>query len=441
MNSTRSINTFIIFIFTLFFLDISAQEKGYLEFGGRTVKDGKPLSGVKIGVYKGNQKMVELQTGKNGKFNFDLELGFDFKITFSSPGCAEMYLMVYGSKCPPEKVIFPIYEIEVPVFENGKTSIDYSKFKQPFNKVIFDGKKTFKDDEQYFADFTKDLFIDPVEEMRKNEERLALEKALREKELADRLKRESAEKERLEQIAAAQKKAEEEAIALKKLMEEKNNLEKKNESQSDASLKENESKQSLVNEEIKLTLAKEQKRIKEKQNKAIKANYENDLLKVVAVNERKNREKEFFKEKKEAQANEVIETLKYEAETKAKSSQTRFDIKARNKQAVINSQLKNQELTRLVKNVAYNEKREKESKVKIAPDLSRYNIPSAIGVTTELEESSFKSIYQIHVFQGQTKTSFRKEKYSWGSTYYFKNDKEITEQVYKNEVSNLNVPY
>jgi hypothetical protein len=418
-----------------------AQEKGYLEFGGRTVKDGKPLGGVKIGVFKSGQKVTELQTSKNGKFSFDLELGFDFKITFSSPGCADMYLVIYGAKCPHDKVIFPIYEIEIPVFENGKTTIDYSKFKQPFNKIIFDGKKTFKDDEQYFADFTKDLFIDPVEEMRKNEERLALEKALKEKELTEKLKQEAEERERLEQIAAAQKKAEDEALALKKLMEDKNKLEKKNEAQGNASMMENENKQSLVSEEIKLTLEKEQKKIKEKQNKAIKANYENDLLKVVAVNERKNREKQFFKQKKEAQSNEIIETLRYEAETKAKSSQTRFDIKMKNKQAVINSRVKNQEIISLVKNVAYNEKKGKEADVKSYPEINKFKAPEAIGVTTESEATNFSHVYQINVFQGKSKNVYRRVKYTWGSIYYYKNDKEITEQIYKNEVSNLNVPY
>lgn len=429
--------TVLIFLFLAF--NSVAQEKGYLEFAGRTIRDTKPLAGAKITVYRGGTKMTELTTNKNGKFMFDLDLGFDYKITFSSPGCVDMYAMVYGSKYTSDKPIYPIYDIDVAFFEYGKPTINYANFKNPFTKIIFDGKKSFRDDEPYVDEFIRTLYIDPEELKKKEDERLALEKAEREKELKAKLKLEEDERIRLEQIALAEKKSREDAEALAKLMEEKNRQEKKNEANSAITQKQNESNQSLVKEEVKLTIEKEQKRVKEKQNKAIKANYENDLLKLVAQNERTLKEKDFKKSKDQALTNEVIETLKQEAIVKAKSDETRFNAKAKNKQAVLNSRIKNQELIGLIKDVAYHDLSFRSSQTKKYPDVKSYKPRAMVGITTDLESQTFKTVYTVNVFESGTSTVYRKEKYNWGLTYYFKNNSEISESDYFSEVSRYNV--
>jgi len=430
------------FFLLIIFVSICAhsQEKGYLEFAGRTAKDGKGFGGATVALFKGSQKLTELKTGKSGKFSFDLDLGVDYKVVFNAPDCAEMYLIIYGSKCPAEKSIFPIYEIDVPFFELGKTTINYTKFKSPLTKIVYDGKKSFRDDEQYVLDYTKDLFLDPAEEMRKLEEKLALEKSLKEKEMLEKIRFESEDKARQENIALAKKKSDEEALALKKLMEEANKLEKKNGANNEVTKKENESNQSMVSAEIKLTLEKEQKKIKEKQNKAIKATFENDLLKIVALNERANKEVEFKKAKETAYTNEVIESLKRDAITKAESDNVRFSEKIKAKQTNLNRQLKNKEIETLVKNVAYNERNMKADKITRFPDPAMYKPKSILGITTELETQTFKSVYTVNVFEGKSKTTYRKEKFNWGMVYYYKNNIELTELDYKKEVSLLNVP-
>ncbi|MFL5754118.1 MAG: hypothetical protein ACJ76F_11970 [Bacteroidia bacterium] len=423
----------------LFSLSGFAQEKGYLEFAGRTIRDTRPLAGAKITVYKSGVKMTELITNKNGKFMFDLDLGFDYKITFSYPGCVDMYAMVYGSKYTSDKAIFPIYDIDVAFFDLGKSTINYANFKNPFTKVIYDGKKSFRDDEPYVDEFIRTLYIDPEEVKKKEDERLALEKAEREKELKAKMKLEEDERMRLEQIMLAEKRSKEDAEALAKLMEEKNRQEKKNEANSSLTQKQNESNQSLVKEEVKLTIEKEQKKVKEKQNKAIKANYENDLLKLVAQNERQLKENDFKKGKNQAETNEVIETLKQEAIVKAKSDETRFNMKMKNKQAVLNSRIRNQELTGLIKDVAYHDLSFRASHAKKLPEARSYRARSMVGITTDLESQTFKSVYTITVFESGISTVYRKEKYNWGLTYYFRNDKEITEADYFSEVSQYNI--
>src|SRR3954468_14736091 len=82
----------------------SAQAPGLLEFAGRAVKDGKPLSGATVTVFRNGTILQEqIKTGRNGKFDFSLAFGVDYKMTFTYPGCVDMYLMVYTGKLPPSR--------------------------------------------------------------------------------------------------------------------------------------------------------------------------------------------------------------------------------------------------------------------------------------------------------------------------------------------------
>ncbi len=443
-----------------------AQHDGYLEFSGKTVKKASPFEGAKVTVFKGSTRVGELTTPKNGKFSFDLELGVDYKVTFSAPGCVDMFMFIYASKCAADKVIFPIYDIEVNFFEYGQSSIDYAHFaKNPITKVIFDGNKSFRDDEQYVTGFLKGIYITPDELQKREDEQLAKDKAEKERlaalakaekdkqaaeaaanaekhrlELLQKQKAEEEERIRLEQIAAAEKKARDEAEALARLMKEKNKLEKKNENKGVVTKKEKESNQSLVKEEVKLTIEKEQKKLKEKQNRAIKASYESDLLKQVAENERLSKEGNMKKLKEKAEANEVIEILSQEAMVKAKSHETRQQLKLKNKQSVLNSRIINQELTALIKVVAYNDLSVKTEQHKTYPLVKNYKPRTMIGITTDTEVQQVKTIYTINVFEVETKTVYKKEKYSWGLVYYYRNNQEITETEYYNAIAPYNIP-
>ncbi|MHB8262089.1 MAG: hypothetical protein ACYDCN_16385 [Bacteroidia bacterium] len=440
----RKLTCFLFLIFLT--LNIFSQEKGYLEFDGRCVKDHQPIKGANIAVYKGSLKVTELTTGKNGKYQFFLDFGLDYKITYSYVGCADMYVMIYASKCPADKAIYPIYDGDVPFFEYNKPSINYGSFKNPFTKIIYDGNKLFKDDETYLQDFLEQLNITP-EEIKKRDEQLAAEKEKKELEAklrreAKEKKHEAEEKERQQQLADAQRHAQEEADRIKKLAEEKARDEKKNnEHQTPISKQETESKQSMASEEVQLTIEKEKRNIKEKQNKAIRATYESDLLKIVATNERTEKESQFKKDKNKAQSAEVIKTLQKEAEVKAKSEQLVFDSKVRNKQAVLNSGIKNNELLTLIRQSAYNDRSIRYCILKKFPEAKAYKPAGIIGISSDIDKGTFKTTYTYHISNGNTKTTYRRESYSWGLNYYYKNDKDIDEQNYLKELAPYNIPY
>jgi len=429
--------SYLLILFFLLPFAFYAQDKGYLEFAGRCVKDNVPLKGANISIYKGSTKVTELTTPKNGKFQFFLDFkGVDYKVVFTYPGCPDMYLMIYSSKCPEDKEIFPIYDIDVNFFDFGKPTINYPNFKNPFTKIVFDGKKSFRDDEAYAADFLQNLYID-VEAIKRHEEQIALEQ--HKKELEAKMKLEAEEKLRQQQLADAQKKSQEEADRLKKQFEEADRLKKQNEAKNSVVNKESETQESMVSKEVELTLDKEKRNVKEKQNKAIRATYESDLLKIVATNERTTKVAEFVKKKNDATRNEVIETLKKEAETKATSEQVLFDSKMRNKQVLFNSRIRNQELVSLIKQTAYNDMKTQYNLVKKFPEAKNYNPPGLAGITTDVEQTNFKTVYTINLSNGNQKTNYRKEKFPWGVTYYYKNEKEITEQQYIQEISPYNI--
>lgn len=417
-----------------------SQEKGYLEFAGKTIKNQKVLPGAHITVFKGSTKVADVVTGKNGKFMFDLEFGADYKVTFTSAGCVDMYAMIYASKCPVDNEIFPIYDVDVNFFEYGQPLLNYDNFKNPFVKVIYDGKKIFMDDEKYVDQFIKNLYIDAEELKRREDIKLEKERHEKELEITAKLKMQEDEKLRKEQIALAEQKAYEEAEMLRKQLEEQMRLEKESKNKNNIAFKETEANQALVKEEINLTIKSEQKKIKEKQNKAIKTNYENELLKMVAQNERQMKQTSFVKDKAKAENNEIIEILRREAIVKAKADEIRFDKKIKTKQAILNSRVLNHEMVGLVKSVAGNEVSLKYSAVKKFPKTQEYKEKKMVGISTDTENSSFKSTYTINVSQGDVKTIFKKEKFTWGLVYYYKNNKEITAAEYYNELKIYNVP-
>ncbi|MGZ3902232.1 MAG: hypothetical protein ACXVC6_00960 [Bacteroidia bacterium] len=412
-----------------------AQDKGYLELAGRCVKDGVVLKGATVTVYKSGVKVTDLTTPKNGKFQFFLPYGAEYKVVFTSPGCADMFMTVSTVSYPDNPDAEPIFDIDVTFFEFGKPTINYPNFKNPFTKVAFDGKRKFKDDEAYTDDFIKKLYID-IEAIKKREEQLALEQQHK-KELEAKMKLEAEEKQRQEQmLAEAAKKSAEEAARLKKQFDDEAERQKK---LSESKKNEEETSESMVSKEVSLTLDKEKRNQKEKQNKAIRAVYESDLLKIVATNERTTKVAEFAKKKNDATRNEVIETLKREAETKAQSEQLIFDSKTRAKLALFNRGIKNLEMVSLIKQTAFNDMEKHYRSIKKFPDAKDYKAPGLAAVTTDIEQGTFKTVYTIRLSQGTLKINYRKETYPWGVTYYYKNEKSITEQQYLKEILPYNI--
>lgn len=419
----------LLFLF-LFSSNSSQAQVGMLEFAGRAVKDGSPLVGATVTVYRnGTIEQEKVKVGKNGKFKFFLVFGTDYKITFTHPGHVDMYLMVYASKLSKDRAdLFPLYQTEIPFIELNNPSVRVSKFKNPFTKVIFDGKKAFMDDEAYLAAFQKDLLIDPAEQAKLLAEKEAKEKAEKDKlEAAEKAKRDAEEKVRkaAEEKLLAEQRAKEEALAreaeLARLKAESEN----------AKLNED---QSMETEAMRLQREKEEKARLAKKNKEIKTKYVNDLLKLVAENERRAKEHAFNKQKQDARSNTVIEQMKRESELKAKADNLREDQKLKKKKELQNLQYKINEMKKLVEAAAFAERTVRISKQTSLPDVKGYQPKELPNVAVTIDEGILKVVRTTTVTQGKKMDIYRKETYFWGTVTCYRNDVEIPQTTYNAEI-------
>jgi hypothetical protein len=420
----------LVFLFSFSFTNnLNAQAPGMLEFSGRLVKDSKPLSGATVTIYRNSTTEQEvIKPGKNGKFRCYLVFGVDYKITFSYPGCVEMYLMVYTGKLPKEKNdMFPLYETEIPFFETNDPGIRVNKFKNPFTKVIYDGKKAFMDDEAYLAAFTKDLIIDQAELARLKAEKDAKEKAEKDKKDAeDKAKKDAEEKARKDAEAKllADQKAKQDALLREAELA---RLRAEEESKQNAN-------QSMETEAMRLQREKQAKEQLAKKNKEIKSKYENELLKLVAENERMAKQKAFNKQKQEARGNTVIEQMRRETETKAKSDKLREDIKLKKKKELENKHYKANEMRKLVEAAAFAERSVKVYRQKNIPDAKNYVRKDPPNVAVTVDKGLMKTVRTTVITQGKNILTYRKETYFWGTVDCYKNEAKIDEATYNAEV-------
>jgi len=435
----KAINKKLIFIFffALFIANFSsipnsnAQSPGMLEFAGRTTKKNLPLSGAVVTVYRNESIFQEqIKTGKNGKFKFYLVFGYNYKITFSYPGCVDMHLLVQAANVKKEKNdIFPLYNIEIPFFEKTETAVNIEKYKKPFTKIIYDGKKAFMDDENYLENFTKDILLSGEDQAKLIAEREAKEKAEKEKLEAEiKTKNDAAEKVRreIEERLLAQKKAKleevEKMIALEKLKEEMTKAKP-------------ESGASMESDVIKLQKEKERKELMASKNKEIKTNYQNDILKQVAENEKREKQKSLNRQKQVAETYSVINKMKKETELKAQQSKLNEELKAKKKLEMANQQKKKVEVNNLVKAAAFAEKSVKISNQKTLPKLSTYQKKKTPNVLVYVDEGFFKTTRVTTIVRDKKVDTYKKESYLWSNTYYYRNDVLIDETTYNVEIA------
>lgn len=423
---------FLLLVFFFPFVNNShAQAPGMLEFSGRAVKDGKPLPGAVVIVYRGGTiEQEKIKVGKNGKFNINLVFGVDYKIAFSYPGCVDMHLMVYTGKLPKERSdLYPLYQTEIPFFETTTNAVRIEKYKNPFTKIIYDGKKAFMDDEAYLAQFTKDILIDANEQAKLVAEKLAKEKAEKDKqEAAEKAKKDAEErirKEAEERLITEQKAK---ADALAKAAE----LARLKEEAERQMLSENET---METEAIRLQHEKESKGLLAKKNKEIKTNYENDLLKMVAENERMAKQKAFNQQKMDARSNTVINQMRKETELKAQADKLRQEQKLKQKKTLENKQYKIHQMRKLVEAAAFAERSVRISNQKTLPDVKGYLRKELPNVALTVDNGMLKTVRTTTITQGSQLDIYRKETYFWGAVYCYKNNVEINESTYNSEIA------
>lgn len=405
----------------LLFLGMAARAQGDMRFFGTATKDGKPLSGATVTVQMDGRQIINLTTGKNGKFKFTIDIGHSYRISFSAPGCVDMF-MTMDLHVPADKAwIYPDYSAEIPFFSANDPKVKTELFAQkPFIKVVFDGDKGFYDDPKYR--FIDEIFKDPLEEQRKKDE-------LAKKEAEEKAKRDADEKARKDE-EERQRLAQEEEDRRRKEEEDK----KKNTVTTPVA-EQPQQDPSMETDAIKLERDKQEKLNREKQNKNIRAQYENNLLKLVAESERRNNLQKFNKMKDDAQGNSVVQVMRLDAQVKAQNDFLIQQQRERQRQTLANRQVKELRLKQLVVTAALVDRDSKANHLRPVVSSVQLNYaPSPNIVVTTLDGIFSNTFTTVISWPGGKRTIFRIKEYWWGSRYYYRDDVEIDAKTYDAEL-------
>lgn len=422
----------LLFLLSVYALRLPAQ--GDMRFFGTALKNRQPVSGATVTVLMdGKTQLYQLTTGKNGKFKFTVNLGHEYRLNFSAPGCVSMY-MILNLKVPKEKGwIYPDYVADIPFFDGTEPNINTDLFgREPFIKVVYDGKSGFQDDPSWR--FIDRVFKDVSEDKKRNElqnqkEREAEERARRE---AEERQRAEEDRKRLQAIREAEERqrAEDEARRLKAIAEARAN-----------SNPGEEEKLTVESEAIRLEREKQERLALEAKNKGIKAQYENNLLKLVAENEKRANMQKFSSMQREAQAGSVVQAMRLEAERKAQSDYLLEQEKQRRKQTLENKQVKANSEKKLVETAAVIERTSRIDNAKPAVQASAFRYNATANVAVQFEHSFFSDVKITTItWPGGKRVRYRMETWWWGVTYYYCDDKEIDGKTYAAEIEKHRKP-
>jgi hypothetical protein len=420
--SGKSVFYRVLLLAVFLFIGSTAKAQGDMRFFGTATKGGAPLPGATVTVLMDGKQIYNLTTGKNGKFKFTIDINHNYRINFSAPGCVDMYITM-DLHTPPDKAwVYPDYSAEIPFFAPGDPKIKTEMFAQkPFIKIIFDGNKGFHDDPSYR--FIDELFKNPMEEQRKKDE-LAKKEADEKAKVAaeEKARKDEEERQRLAKEEEDRRKAEE---------EKKKNL-PVNPTQKEQP---KDPEPSMETDAIKLERDKQEKLEHEKQNKNIRANYENNLLKLVAESERRNNLQKYNKMKEDAEGNSVVQTLRKEAQVKAENDFLIERMKERQKQTLANKRVKEEQLKMLVETAAKVERDDRATRMKpvaASQDLNYAQSPNVVVTTEDNFLTDTKTT--VISWPGGIRTIFSVDEYLWGSRYYYHDGLEIDQKTYDAEL-------
>jgi hypothetical protein len=401
--------TICVLAFLLIGAKLSAQ--GDLRFFGTATKGGSPLSGASVTVLMDGKQIINLTTGKNGKFKFTIDIGHTYRINFSAPGCVDMY-MTMDLKVPADKAwIYPDYQVEIPFFEPNDPKINTDLYaKKPFIKVIFDGSTGFQDDPAYR--FIDEVFKDPAQEAAKKAEEERVRKEAEQKE-KDRL----AEEERLRKL------------------QEQNNvpppvITQPNQPVNPTPTVTPTTDPTMESDAIRLEREKQERENQKKDNQAVRANYENNLLKMVAESEKETNIEKYNEMKDDAEVNSVVSSLRKQAEVKGQREFLIEKEKEKTRQTRANRQVREMQLRRLIETTAQVARDINISGLKPVAASGPLNyIPSPHFVTTTLNGFWTDEKQIVITWPGGKSTVFKIIKYWWAS-YFYVDNKEVEEKVY-----------
>lgn len=131
---------YLLFLVLLAVTPLMAQVDNVYVYG--SVKDystSKRLDGVTVSVLKDGVKSNAVVTSANGKYEFNLDYGYEYKIVFDKPGMVGKNVVIDTKGIPDEERVGGIaMNVEMTLIQEIP-GIDYSILLEPFGKSRYDG--------------------------------------------------------------------------------------------------------------------------------------------------------------------------------------------------------------------------------------------------------------------------------------------------------------
>jgi len=136
---TRRLHCFLCCLFLAAAGALQAQVDNVYVYG--TVKDyttSKKLDGVNVTVYKDGAKLNSVVTSANGKYEFNLDYGYDYKILYEKPGMVGKNVSINTKGIPDtDRQGGLAMNVEMTLFQDIP-GIDFSILQQPIGKSKYD---------------------------------------------------------------------------------------------------------------------------------------------------------------------------------------------------------------------------------------------------------------------------------------------------------------
>ncbi|MBP7809688.1 MAG: OmpA family protein [Bacteroidia bacterium] len=133
---------------------IMSSQSGNLVFDGNATFNGQPLMNTTVTVVESGKQIQTMNTGNGSVFKLTLPFGKNYSVYFTNAKSQKMYMDFIMNNLPEKaKNIKMVYAFDIPFFPKDATILDTTQFRNPFHKVIFNGKDKMVDDTIYMKQF------------------------------------------------------------------------------------------------------------------------------------------------------------------------------------------------------------------------------------------------------------------------------------------------
>ncbi len=138
----------------LFFLLLPVHFYSQITIIGHNRLNNEPIKNTLLLVKENGVVTKTISTKASSDFLIKLDFGKNYRIYFQNPKSPVTYLEVLAGNVPEDRYMYKmVHELNIPFFDRNDDDIDTTVFKDPFQRIVFDGNTKMIDDSAYNTSF------------------------------------------------------------------------------------------------------------------------------------------------------------------------------------------------------------------------------------------------------------------------------------------------